>query len=144
MVQKEILIKARKIPLREIRERLLRKQRKYMRLTPTTIINNMTDAQLLEKLKTIGYPNCDETTSHNELCQALKNSECSRSLTMWHDHATILKRGVIMVTVHTLYDPAVFFTDKEYQEMNHRHMYSVGSRAARNLYALSWKFLSKR
>lgn len=24
-----------------------------------------------------------------------------------------------MVTIHTLYDPAVFFTDKEYQDMNH-------------------------
>ena len=83
-----------------------------------TDINNMTHAQLLDKLKSIGYPDCDETMSHQELCQALSNSECSRSLAMWHDHATILKRGVIMVTVHTLYDPAVFFTDKEYQEMN--------------------------
>ena len=57
--------------------------------------------------------------SHQELCQALSNSECSRSLAMWHDHATVFKRGVIMVIVHTLYDPTVFFTDKEYQEMNH-------------------------
>lgn len=35
MSQEEVLIKARKVPLREIREKLLRKQRKYMRLTPT-------------------------------------------------------------------------------------------------------------
>ena len=108
IVQEEILIKARKIPLTDLCERLLRKQRKYMRLTPTTEINNMTHAQLLDKLKSIGYSDCDETMSHQELCQALSNSECSRSLAMWHYHATILKREVITVTVHTLYDPAVF------------------------------------
>ena len=40
--------------------------------------------------------------------QTFSNCECSQTLTMWHDHATILlKRGVIMVTV------AVFFSDKE-------------------------------
>ena len=115
--KEEIVIKARKIPLHEIRQRLLRKQRKYMRLTPTAVMSNMTDSQLTDRLKTIGYPMCDEM-SHQELCKVLSSCECSRSLAMWHDHATILKRGVIMVTVHTLYDPAVFFTDKEYQEMN--------------------------
>lgn len=55
IVQQRILIKVHKIPLREIHERLLRKQHKYMRLTPTAVMNNMTDAQLLDKLKTIGY-----------------------------------------------------------------------------------------
>ena len=34
---------------------------------------------------------------------------------MWHDHATILKMGVIMVTVH---DPVVFYTEEEYEELN--------------------------
>ena len=99
-----------------------------MRLTPIAVMNNMTDAQLLDKFKTIGYPDCDETMSHQDLRQALSNCECSRSLAMWHDHATIMKRGDIMVTVHTLYDPAVFFTDTEYQEMNHL-MYSVGQKS---------------
>ena len=115
--REEIVIKARKIPLHEIRKRLLRKQCKYMRLTPTAVIMNMTDSQLTDRLKTIGYPLCDGM-SHQQLSEALSSCERSRSLAMWHDHATILKRGVIMVTVHTLYDPAVFFTDSEYQEAN--------------------------
>lgn len=34
------------------------------------------------------------------------------------DHATILKMGFIMVTVHVMYDPVVFYTDKEYEELN--------------------------
>ena len=33
---------------------------------------------------------------------------------MWHDHATILRNGFIMVTLHIVYDAAVFFTNKEY------------------------------
>ena len=48
------------------------------------------------------------------LCQAQK----SRHLCMWHDHATILKMGFIMVTVHVMYDPLVFYTDEEYKELN--------------------------
>ncbi len=35
---------------------------------------------------------------------------------MWHDHATILKMGFLMVTVHVMYDPLVFLTDDEYQQ----------------------------
>lgn len=59
----DILVHARKVPLRELRQKLLNRQQKYMRLTP----NNR-----------------------------------SRSLCMWHDHATILKMGFVMVTVHVV------------------------------------------
>ena len=48
---------------------MLRKQRKYMRLTPTAVIMSMTDSQLTDRLKTIGYPMCD-CMSHQELSQA--------------------------------------------------------------------------
>ena len=33
---------------------------------------------------------------------------------MWHDHATILGMGFIMVTVHVMFDSSVFLTDEEY------------------------------
>ena len=36
---------------------------------------------------------------------------------MWHDHATILKKGFFMITAHVMYDPVVFYTDSEYQEL---------------------------
>ena len=112
----EVLIQARKVPLRDIRERLLKKQLKYMKLTPTEAIDSMSDSELKEKLTKFGHSNGDST--HNELCETVSNLEHSRTLAMWHDHATILKRGVIMITVHTLYDPAVFLTDSEYQAQN--------------------------
>ena len=59
----DTLVHARKVPLQQIRQRLLTKQEKYVRPTSNKI---------------------------------------ARSLCMWHDHATILKNGFIMVTVHVL------------------------------------------
>ena len=37
---------------------------------------------------------------------------------MWHDHATILKMGFILVTVHVMYDSHVFLTDDEYKQLH--------------------------
>ena len=56
--------------------------------------------------------------SHQQLCESLLRFQRTRLLCMWHDHTTILKMGFILVTVHTMYDPIVFFTDEEY-----RHAY---------------------
>ena len=39
-------------------------------------------------------------------------------LCMWHDHALILKRGYVTVTVHIMYDPVVFYTEAEYEELH--------------------------
>ena len=32
---------------------------------------------------------------------------------MWHDHSTILSYGLLLITVKTAYDPAVFYTNSE-------------------------------
>ena len=60
--------------------------------------------------------NCDGK-SVEELRKLLCQAQKSRSLCMWHDHATILKMGFIMVTVHVVYDPVVFYTDEEYKQL---------------------------
>jgi hypothetical protein len=114
----ETIVMARKIPLIEIRKRLLEKQRKYMRLTPSSDINALTDTKLIECLHKFG---CSTTQTHEQLCIALASYERTRSLALWHDHATILKMGFIMIAVHTLYDPAVFLTDEEYWQQNPCH-----------------------
>ena len=79
LTPQDTLVHARKVPLRQLREKLLQNQEKYMRLTPTNT---------------------------------------SRSLCMWHDHATILKMGFVMVTVHVMYDSTVFYTDEEYSQLH--------------------------
>ena len=90
-----------------------------MRLTPDSDINALTDTQLIQHLHNFG---CSTTTkTHEQLCIALTSYERTRSLAFWHDHATILKMGFIMITVHTLYDPAVFLTDEEYYWQKNPH-----------------------
>ena len=112
----EIVVMARKIPLAEIRLRLLKKQKQYMRLSSDSVIKSLPLTELIERLEKVGYKTQDK--NHEELCTALATSERSRSLAMWHDHATILNMGFLMITVHTLYDPAVFLTDEEFKLQN--------------------------
>ena len=35
-------------------------------------------------------------------------------LCLWHDHGTDLGSGIILVTAHIIYNPAVFMTTHEY------------------------------
>ena len=42
----------------------------------------------------------------------LKKLQRTRSLAIWHDHATVLGNGYIMITIHTIYDPAVYVAEK--------------------------------
>ena len=54
----------------------------------------------------------------NELRNNIKQVQRSRSLILWHDHGTILGLGSLLVTAHIAYDPAVFYTQSEYEEMH--------------------------
>ena len=47
----------------------------------------------------------------DDLRQLLCSLQRKRLLVLWHDHATILGHGYIMVTIHTVYDPAVYLTE---------------------------------
>lgn len=136
----DLFIHARKVPLKLLRQRLLTKQLKYMRLTPESDINAMTRAQVTEKLKAL---DCG-SMSQEELCQQLIRQERSRSLCMWHDHATILKMGFIMITTHVMYDPMVFYTDKEYQQLakpwSSYRLHTIRSRTTGNPHSRGWLF----
>ena len=50
------------------------------------------------------------TVEHKVKLAAL---QWSRSLALWHDHATLLNNGFILHTVHTIYDLAVCLTSVE-------------------------------
>lgn len=74
----------------------------------------MTKEEITSKLPNLKCNNM----SQEEMCTILSQAEHTRSLCMWHDHATILKMGFILITVHVLYDKAVFYTDEEFE---HHH-----------------------
>ena len=58
----------------------------------------------------------DNHSSFNDLCQLAAKHQRARTLCAWHDHATILGRGFIMITIHVIFDKAVFLTSTEYKE----------------------------
>ena len=113
MTPHELQIQGRKVPLIELRQKLLSKQLKYMRLTPQSTIDTMTMPELTNMLNMK-----HDGKSVEQLRELLSKAQKSRSLCMWHDHATMLKMGFVMVTVHVLYDPIVFYTDEEYEQLN--------------------------
>ena len=46
----------------------------------------------------------------------IKQFERTRYLILWHDHATLLNLGCVMMTIHVAYDPAVFLTCAQYED----------------------------
>ena len=117
IVAREVRVHGRKIPLEEIRERLLKRHQKYMCLPLESAIEQLPRTELSQALNKLdNAPNDNYTTE--ELHTRFYNYQSTRSLALWHDHATLLGIGFIMVTVHVMYDPAVFFTDEEYIAQN--------------------------
>ena len=102
----------RKISLVEIRKSLLKRHEKYMRLQSDEEIDSMSSDGIKETLKNLGELKQDITDHHS----VLKELQRSRKLVLWHDHSTILKAGYILMTIHTLYDPAVYMTTEEYEQ----------------------------
>jgi len=49
-----------------------------------------------------------------EMKETIRKYQRSRMLCLWHDHGTVLGSGIILVTAHVIYDPAVFMTTHEY------------------------------
>ena len=70
-------------------------------------ISEMSDFQLREKLmqKNIRIP---EDTCIESVREKLKQTEQTRTIAVWHDHATILGHGYVLVTAKIIYDTAVF------------------------------------
>ena len=123
----EVTVFGRKIPLAELRLRLLRKQKQYMRLFTGTELQALSQPALHQALA------CFDATDHSEasdddLRQSLAHYQRHRHLLFWHDHATILGAGFLMITVNILYDPAVFFTNQEYEE-NTPHLSNINIQA---------------
>ena len=103
----------RKIPLLELRQKLLNKQLKYMRIGNPRI---KTKVEILQMAISAGYQ-CSTSLSSLDPEAAyakLEPYQCIRNLAMWHDHSTILRTDYILFAMWVVYDPLVFLTDDEY------------------------------
>ena len=106
----EVSVEGRKIGMHDIRQRLLKQQIQYMHLFSDEKIDGMNYDSLHALVKQHKPLQDDNSYTIDELREMLCCLQRTRLLVFWHDHATILGHGYIMVTVHTVYDPAVYLT----------------------------------
>ena len=115
IMQKQVQIYGRKIPLLDIRERLMEQHEMYMRQTTDAEFNALTKSELLQ-MATTCHIHLPSDPSDDQLRAQLALTQRTRTLALWHDHSTILQTGYILFAVWVIYDVAVFLTKEEYME----------------------------
>ena len=86
-----------------------------MRLNSDSYFKNLQPTELYQRLSLLGELNPNENI--NYMKEKLKKYERSRNFVTWHDASVIANHGHILFNVHVMYDPAVFYTSKEYKEL---------------------------
>ena len=107
---------ARKIPLLEIRERLLKQHKELgiVRQNPDAYYATLSEEVVKTKLTEL-HETIDPTLTPEELREKLKSLNRHRLLKVWHDHSEIAGHSHLLVLVAAVYDPAFFFTPEEMQ-----------------------------
>jgi len=138
--ENKVEVYSKRIPLTDVRKKLLEAQEELMHLDTDEQLENKSREELVHMLvKANEATHPHQTTA--ELREQVKHLQRCRHLLMRHDHATILGSGYILITVTVLYDPLVFMNDAEYMaktgkricniqqvvEEPHIHMIAVGS-----------------
>ncbi len=106
----------RKHPLLELRKRLLAKQEKFMRI----LTDQQIDSLSLEDVKSKLEDFVENITGINDHRESLKQLQRSRTLVLWHDHSTVAGSGYLLMTIHSLYDPAIYLSTAEYERKTGR------------------------
>ena len=114
VITKTFSVEGRKHPLLNIRKKLFTKYHQYMRLNNDSYFVDLQESQLHDRLQSIGEFNADENS--DMMRNKLKTFERTRHLQIWHDASVIANHGHILFCINILYDPAVFYTSKEYKK----------------------------
>ena len=108
-------VSGRKIPLLEIRTRMLKEQESLglLRVHSDDYYAAMTDAEVRVRLSQIGEDDKRGEESEIESRERLKAIERKRHLMVWGDNSTLLNHGHLLLTVNSVYDEAVYYTNEE-------------------------------
>ena len=112
--QDNIQVNARKIPLIEIRKKLLDKHEELglMRLHSDEYYTALSTDVVKEKLLEL-HEHIEAHMSEEQLRAKLKSISRIRHLKVWHDHSDIAGHSHLLVVV---YDQALYYTSKEMQD----------------------------
>ena len=112
-------VSGRKIPLSEIRERMLKEHEDLglLHARADEYYAGMTKEQVNHRLAQLGEStNCLDTANLNDMKECFKHIERTRHLMLWADNSTLLNHGYLLLTVNVVYDEALFYTVKEMEE----------------------------
>ena len=84
----EFTVEGRKHTMLELREKLLKKHEKYMRLNSDDYFDNLTQAEVQTKLSMLDE-SMNSENNLNGMRKYLKKLERSRNIQVWHDASTI-------------------------------------------------------
>jgi len=87
-----------------------------MRIKPDNFYDDITEEELKSEFVRIDEK-FSTKASRRHLVTKLKNFHRHRSLTCWHDTSSISNAAHLLIMFSVLYDPAIFYTDKEYHDM---------------------------
>ena len=107
-------VTARKIPLLEIRKKLLQ-QHEGMGLIRRYADFDLPREELMDKLVRLGEQ-LDPLLKYSDMQDLYKQKSLTRHFKIWHDHSTVDGHGHFLVLVSAVYDPAFYFTALEMKE----------------------------
>ena len=104
-------ITARKIPLKQIRKKLLERHEKQgiLRNNSDKFFTDLSQEEVKMRLDELKIP----YNNSQDLHQLLKHACRTRHLKVWHDHSSIAAHGYLLVLVSVIYDPAIYYTTEE-------------------------------
>lgn len=120
IAEKEFIVEGRKRPLLEIRKKLLKQSEIFTRERSDEEYAAMSALHIGERLKAIGEYH--ENESEDTMRQRLKKIERTRYFKIWHDLSTIANHSHLVFMASCLYDPAVYYTNKEFAEKHHKQL----------------------
>ena len=101
LTAKTTTVYGRKVPMLDLRQKLLKKHEEYMHLHTDQQLADMNGEALQRELLKRKIQ-ITRDMSEEAMRQTLRQSERTRTIALWHDHSTLLSHGYVLVTINSL------------------------------------------
>lgn len=118
VVTEIINVQGRKIPINEIRIKMLNHHKKYMHVQSNDTLNDLSLEHIKTELIKINEycEHQDEKLNKEDLLKRLTQHNTTRHLMMWHDGSSLASHGYLLLMVATMYDRALHISESEFKD----------------------------
>ena len=109
-------LSGRKFGIKELQNRITTKTHKFMRLKDDQFYLEMNEEELRFEYQRINETFKEKWTK-DRLVTEIKRLHRTRHYVCWHDGSSVSNRSHLLVMMGCVYDPALYYTDKEYLEL---------------------------